>query len=364
MGSIIGDNIKLSLFGESHGEGVGVVIDGLPAGIKIDFTFMNEQLEKRKSFAALSTLRKESDNVEILSGVFNGITTGAPLTIFIKNENQKSEHYNLLKDIARPGHADLSANLKYHGYQDYRGGGHFSGRLTAPLVAAGSIALKILAEKGVKIGTRIKSIHNICDIDLDLNEAEALIDKWNNLLFPVTCDKISEKMQKEILTARENFDSVGGILESVILPNDLILGEPFFSSVESKIASYLFSIGGVKGVEFGLGFDFAKNFGSEVKDEWEYQNQKLVSLHNYNGGLNGGITNSQPIVVRCVIKPTPSIYLEQKSVNFNTKENVNLKINGRHDPAIIHRARVVVDSLIALALLDMCSYRYGNEWLR
>lgn len=364
MGSVIGDNIKLSLFGESHGAGIGVVIDGLPAGIKIDTDFMNTQLEKRKSFASLSTSRRESDKVEFLSGVFNGNTTGTPLTIFIRNENQHSAHYEALKNVVRPGHADLSANLKYHGYQDYRGGGHFSGRLTAPLVAAGSIALKILESKGVKIGTRIKSLHNINDIELSLNNIEGLIDKWNDLLFPVTCDKVSERMKEEILKARENLDSVGGVLESVILPGDLVLGEPSFSSIESKLSSYLFSIGGVKGVEFGLGFDFAKHLGSEVKDEWEYQNEKLVSLHNYNGGINGGITNLQPIIVRCAVKPTPSIYLEQKSVNLSSKENINLKIEGRHDPAIIHRARVVVDSLIALALLDLCSFRYGNEWLR
>lgn len=364
MGSIIGENIKLSLFGESHGAGVGVVIDGLPAGIKIDEDFMNFQMLKRKSFNSLSTLRQEEDKVEFLSGMFNGYTTGTPLTIFIKNENTNSASYEEMKDIMRPGHADLTASLKYHGFQDYRGGGHFSGRLTAPLVAAGSIALKILEAKGIKIGTRIKMLHNIKDVELDTKYISDIIDKWNLLLFPVTCDNISEKMKEEIIKARENLDSVGGILESFILPNDLVIGEPFFNSLESKLASYLFSIGGVKGVEFGLGFDFAKKLGSEVSDELKYENDKIYAPYNYNGGINGGISNGQPIVVRCVIKPTPSIYLSQNTVNIEEKENVTLNIKGRHDPAIIHRARVVVDSLIALALLDLISIRQGNEWLR
>lgn len=364
MGSIIGENIKLSLFGESHGEGVGVVIDGLPAGIKIDHEFIDFQLAKRRSFSSLSTSRVEKDEVKFLSGVFNGYTTGTPLTIFIKNENTNSSHYEEMKDLARPGHADLTANLKYHGFQDYRGGGHFSGRLTAPLVVAGAIALKILENKGVKIGTRIKSLHNIKDVDLDSTYLSDLIDKWNLLLFPVTCDNIAEKMKKEIIKARDNKDSVGGILESYILPADLVIGEPFFNSLESKLASYLFSIGGVKGVEFGLGFDFAKKLGSEVSDSLVYQNDKLTAPYNFNGGINGGIANGQPIVVRCVVKPTPSIYLSQQSINMNTKENIQLNIKGRHDPAIIHRARVVVDSLIALAILDLCSLRQDSEWLR
>ena len=364
MGSIIGENIKLSLFGESHGEGVGVVIDGLPAGIKIDHEFIDFQLAKRRSFSSLSTSRVEKDEVKFLSGVFNGYTTGTPLTIFIKNENTNSSHYEEMKDLTRPGHADLTANLKYHGFQDYRGGGHFSGRLTAPLVVAGAIALKILENKGVKIGTRIKSLHNIKDVDLDSTYLSDLIDKWNLLLFAVTCDNIAEKMKKEIIKARDNKDSVGGILESYILPADLVIGEPFFNSLESKLASYLFSIGGVKGVEFGLGFDFAKKLGSEVSDSLVYQNDKLTAPYNFNGGINGGIANGQPIVVRCVVKPTPSIYLSQQSINMNTKENIQLNIKGRHDPAIIHRARVVVDSLIALAILDLCSLRQGSEWLR
>lgn len=364
MGSIIGNNITLSLFGESHGAGVGITIDGLPAGIKIDLDFMKKQMNKRKSITSLSTLRNEIDEVVFLSGVMNGITTGTPLTIFIKNENQNSAHYEEMKNVIRPGHADYVANLKYHGFQDYRGGGHFSGRLTAPIVAAGSIALQILEQKGVKIGTRIKNIHNIEDSELDYEKLSNLIDKWNDSLFPVINEEQGMLMQNEINKARENLDSVGGILESVILVNDLVLGEPFFNSLESKISSYLFSIGGVKGIEFGLGFDFAKFYGSMVKDEWEVVNNKIKSKNNYNGGINGGISNLEPIIVRSVIKPTPSIYQEQDSVDLASMSNVKLNIKGRHDPAIIHRARVVVDSMLALALLDLCAFRYGNEWLR
>lgn len=364
MGSIIGDNIKISLFGESHGPYIGLTIDGLPAGIKIDYDFMKFQMKKRKSFANLKTPRNENDSVEIISGVFNGYTCGTPLTVLIKNENTISSSYEKTKDIIRPGHSDYVAHLKYHGFENYNGGGHFSGRLTAPLVAIGSICLKILEAKGIKISSHIYMLHNIYDDKPNEDNLIKYMDKFNNSLFPTVNDEKAELMKKEIEKAKANNDSVGGIIESFILTNNNTIGEPFFNSLESKISSYLFSIGGVKGIEFGLGFDFAKYYGSEIKDEWEMKNNFIHSIHNYNGGINGGIANNQPIIIKTCLKPTPSIAQKQLSVNIKTLKNEELLINGRHDPAIIHRARVVIDSLLALAIIDLCAFRYGNEWLR
>lgn len=363
MGSIIGEQIKISLFGESHGEYIGATIDSLPAGIKIDEEYMKFQMQKRKSFEYLSTPRNENDEIKIISGVFNGYTTGTPLTVLIKNEKIDSSKYEEIKDIARPGHADYSAELKYHGFQNYLGGGHFSGRLTAPIVALGSIALKILQKKGIKIGSHIFSIHNIFDDLLTYKNIETELDKWNDSFFPSISKEKGDLMQKAIINAKEQSDSVGGIIESVILLNENVLGEPFFSSLESKLSYYLFSIGGLKGIEFGLGFSFTNKFGSEVKDEWTIKDGKISSIHNYNGGINGGISNLQPIILRCAFKPTSSISQIQKSINFKSKEIVDLKIEGKHDACIVHRARVVVDSLIALAILDLCAFRCGNEWL-
>ncbi len=365
MGSIIGEQIKISLFGESHGEYIGATIDGLPSGIKIDFDFLYSQMEKRKSIDNISTLRREKDDVKIISGLFRGYTTGTPLTILIKNDFFDDSEYERLKNIARPGQVDYVSELKYHGYQDYRGGGHFSGRLTAPLVAIGSIALAILKNKGIIIGTYIHTLHNIKDkiiSNILLDE----VNKWNNEIFPTIDNDIKNKMLKEIELAKENNDSVGGITETIVMINNknIILGEPYFNSLESKISNYLFSIGGIKGIEFGLGFEFAKYFGSEIKDEWEIKNKEIHSIHNYNGGINGGISNLEPIVFRCVFKPTSSIKKPQKSVNFKLKEEIEFTLNGFHDPAIIHRAIVVINSLTALALIDLMAFRYGNEWLK
>ena len=354
---MIGDNIKVSLFGESHGSVVGATIHGLESGIKIDYEFIKHQMNLRKANDNLSTARVEEDEVKFISGVFNDFTTGAPLTVVIENKNVNSKDY---PKMFRPSHADYTQELKYKGYQDYRGGGHFSGRLTAPIVALGSIAISILKNKNIKIGSHIKNIHNILDDNINFNDLDNYFNYVNNEIFPVLNLNKKEEMIKEIETIKEDLDSVGGIIETVIsLPSSI--GEPFFDSLESKISQYLFSVPGLKGIEFGLGFDFAKYRGKEVNDEL-VNDGEVRTLTNNNGGINGGISNSMPIVFRCVLKPTPSILKEQRSIdeNFN---NTILEIKGRHDPCIVRRARVVIDSLVALCLLDLISINEGKKWM-
>ena len=357
MSSVIGDNIKISLFGESHGSVVGATIHGLESGIKIDYEFIKHQMNLRKANDNLSTARVEEDEVKFISGVFNDFTTGAPLTVVIENKNVNSKDY---PKMFRPSHADYTQELKYKGYQDYRGGGHFSGRLTAPLVALGSIAISILKNKNIKIGSHIKNIHNILDDNINFNDLDNYFNYVNNEIFPVLNLNKKEEMIKEIGTIKEDLDSVGGIIETVIsLPSSI--GEPFFDSLESRISQYLFSVPGLKGIEFGLGFDFAKYRGKEVNDEL-VNDGEVRTLTNNNGGINGGISNSMPIVFRCVLKPTPSILKEQRSIdeNFN---NTILEIKGRHDPCIVRRARVVIDSLVALCLVDLISINEGKKWM-
>lgn len=357
MSSVIGDNIKVSLFGESHGSVVGATIHGLESGIKIDYEFIKHQMNLRKANDNLSTARVEEDEVKFISGVFNDFTTGAPLTVVIENKNVNSKDY---PKMFRPSHADYTQELKYKGYQDYRGGGHFSGRLTAPIVALGSIAISILKNKNIKIGSHIKNIHNILDDNINFNDLDNYFNYVNNEIFPVLNLNKKEEMIKEIETIKEDLDSIGGIIETVIsLPSSI--GEPFFDSLESKISQYLFSVPGLKGIEFGLGFDFAKYRGKEVNDEL-VNDGEVRTLTNNNGGINGGISNSMPIVFRCVLKPTPSILKEQRSIdeNFN---NTILEIKGRHDPCIVRRARVVIDSLVALCLLDLISINEGKKWM-
>lgn len=358
MKSVIGKNITISLYGESHGPAIGVVMDGLPSGILIDTDFMQSQLEKRKPKGKISTQRKEDDDFKILSGVFNGYTTGTPIHIMIENKNQRSQDYH--PELPRPSHADYVAHVKYRGYEDYRGGGHFSGRLTAPIVAAGSIALDILKRKDILVGTHIKKCQHIEDRDFNDYEDDILL--CNNKYFACLDEKIEQEMKTHIESIGSSCDSVGGILESCVYNLPIGIGEPYFNSVESVLSQYLFSIGGVKGIEFGLGFDFVNHLGSEVNDELQFVDDKVVTTTNHNGGINGGITNGMPLILKTVIKPTPSIYKKQNTINLDTMENDTLELTGRHDPAIFHRARVVVDSMIALALLDLCIQKYGEDW--
>ncbi len=358
MKSVIGKNLTISLYGESHGKSIGVVIDGLPAGICIDTTFMQSQLDKRKPKGKISTQRKEEDDFIITSGVFNEHTTGTPIHIMIENKAHRSSDYH--PELPRPSHADYVAHVKYRGYEDYRGGGHFSGRITAPIVAAGSIALDILKRKGILIGTHIKKCQHIEDREfLDFEDDIILC---NNKYFSVLDENKEQEMIKHIENVGANHDSVGGILESCILNMPIGIGEPYFHSLESKLSSYLFSIGAVKGIEFGLGFDFVNHLGSEVNDELEIIDGNIQTKTNHNGGINGGISNGMPILIKSVIKPTPSIFKSQNTVNLETMENTTLTLTGRHDPAIFHRARVVIDSMIALCILDLCIEKYGEDF--
>ena len=359
MKSVIGKNITLALYGESHGTAIGVVVDGLPAGIKVNTDFIAHQLDMRKPKGKISTQRRETDEFSITSGVFNGYTCGTPVHIMMENKTQRSSDYQ--PNLPRPSHADYTAHIKYNGFEDYRGGGHFSGRLTAPVVAAGAIAIDVLKNKGITIGTHIKKCQHIVDREFE-NYAED-IALCNSKYFATLDEQAGVQMQQHIEKNGAECDSVGGILETCVLGMPAGVGEPFFNSIESVLSHYMFSIGGVKGIEFGKGFAFADCLGSEVNDAFEMCGDKVVTKTNSNGGINGGITNGMPLIFRLAVKPTPSIFRQQDTVDLDTMENAKLTLTGRHDPAIFHRARVVADSLTALALMDMLVQHFGERWL-
>ena len=356
----MGNCLTLTLFGESHGKAIGAVLDGMPSGITVSEAFIAAQMEKRKGINSISTPRREADEVKILSGVFEGRTTGTPVCLMIENADTKSKDYSLTKDLARPGHADYTAEMRYDGFQDYRGGGHFSGRLTAPIVAAGALAISMLKEKGIEIGTHISSCGEIRDREFE-NYGED-IKELEGLSMPVLCEKARGEMLAYIEKAKSEGDSIGGTLTTAVTGMPAGVGEPWFDSVEGMLSHGLFSIPGVKGVEFGKGFGFAGMKGSAANDEFTVLDGKVVTTTNNNGGINGGITNGMPLLFTVAVKPTPSIYKRQNTVNFKTRENADLIINGRHDPAIIHRARVVVDSITALTLCDLLIMRFGTQF--
>ena len=358
MKNTFGQSVAVTLFGESHGEEIGAVLDGLAPGLRIDEDFIRHQLSLRRPQGKISTARVEADEFRIVSGVFEGRTTGTPLCILIPNTNTRSKDYT--KGLPRPGHADYTAQCKYHGFQDYRGGGHFSGRITAALVAAGAIAISALRQNGILIGTHISRLSSICD--RHFGDYEADLEMLGDLAFPVLNSSIEPLMRREIELAASEGDSVGGVLETAVTGLPAGVGEPWFDTVESVLSHALFSIPGIKGVEFGDGFALADLRGSEANDGFRAIGGKIVTTTNHNGGINGGITNGMPVVFRCAVKPTPSIFQEQESVDLDTKENAILKLEGRHDPAIIHRARVVVDSIAALALCDLLALRFGTDF--
>ncbi|MBQ4630100.1 MAG: chorismate synthase [Clostridia bacterium] len=361
MKNTFGQSVACTLFGESHGSEIGIVIDGLAPGIDVDEDFISSQLSLRRPKGRISTARREADEYRIVSGVFEGKTTGSAICILIPNSDTKSKDYSSTRMLARPGHADYSANCKYHGFEDYRGGGHFSGRITAPLVAAGAIAISALSKKGIYIGTHIKECAGVSDVSFT-NIAQD-IKKLGSMEFAVLSEEKAALMQSAILDAANDGDSVGGVLETAAIGVPAGVGEPWFDSVESVLSHILFSIPGIKGVQFGLGFDFATKRGSDANDSFQMENGKVITKTNNNGGINGGITNGMPIVFSCVVKPTPTIYKTQQTVDFINGKDAEITVQGRHDPAIIHRARVVVDSVTALALCDMLSQRYGTDWL-
>ncbi|MBQ4071576.1 MAG: chorismate synthase [Clostridia bacterium] len=360
MKNTFGQSISVTLFGESHGTEIGAVVDGLAPGIRIDEEYISYCLDLRRPYGRISTPRVEKDNFRIVSGAFEGYTTGTPLTILIPNENVKSADYSYLKDTPRPSHADYTAECKYHGFQDYRGGGHFSGRITAPLVAVGAILRYALADKGIKIATHIKKLADISDREIRVGD----IDTVNEKKFAVISDSASELMQSRIEAAARDGDSVGGVLETIVAGMPVGVGEPFFDSIESVLSHLLFSIPAVKGVEFGLGFGFADMTGSVANDPFIIEGGEVKTATNNNGGINGGISNGMPMLFRCAVKPTPSIFKEQSTVSMKEMKDTSLTLCGRHDPAIIHRARAVVDAVTAIALADLLAMRYGTDYLK
>ena len=355
MSSVIGDKIKLSIFGESHGEAIGCVIDGLPAGIKIDMNAVYKDMQRRAPGKdKTATPRLEKDIPHILSGMLDNVTTGAPLAMVIENTNTKSGDYSNLMTVPRPGHSDYPAYVKYGGNNDIRGGGHFSGRLTAPLVFAGSVAKQILSQMGVTIGAHIKQIGSVCDAVSDLNKTDkSLLDTLSSSPFSLIDETREQAMRDEIEKARLSLDSVGGIIECFAVGLPVGLGGNMFDTVEGKLASILFGVPAVKGVEFGIGFGFADKRASEVNDQYEIKNGRVATLSNNNGGVLGGMTDGAPLSVSVAIKPTPSIAKKQKSVNLLTMENAELEIHGRHDPCIVVRAVPVIECAVALGLLDL-----------
>ena len=362
MKNTFGNSVAITLLGESHGEYIGAVIDGLAPGIEIDREYIENMLTLRRPDGKISTPRKEKDEFKIISGVINGKTTGTPITILIPNENVQSSDYAELKTIARPAHADYTAQCKYHGFQDPRGGGHFSGRITAALVAAGAICKSALEKKGILIGTHVKKCAGISD--RDFNDYNSDILKLNEKTFAVLDETCEDTMKNKILEAAADGDSVGGILETAVIGIPEGIGEPWFDSVESLISHMMFSIPAVKGIEFGAGFDFADMKGSVANDEMRIENGKIVTTTNNNSGINGGITNGMPIVFKTVIKPTPTIFKAQNTIDFNSMTETVIEPKGRHDPAIVHRARVVQDAATAIVICDMLSLRFGTDWLK
>lgn len=357
MSSTFGKIIKITLFGESHSTCVGLTIDGLRSGIKIDEEQINKDLSLRKTVDYLSTSRNEEDKVEFLSGLFNGYTTGSPLTFVIKNKDVNSSSYS--NDIIRPSHADITSKIKYQGYNDYRGGGHFSGRLTVPLIVLGSICKQELSKMNIIIGSHIKNIGNIEDDTI--TEPKQIIDLLNSP-FPVI-NKHKEKLMKQtIKNISQEKDSIGGKVETVVYNLPIGLGEPFFDSLESYLSHLIFSIGGVKGILFGDGLNFTTSKGSEVNEKISYQDNKIVYSSNHNGGILGGLSNGEPLLFETIIKPTPSFGLLQETINVRTKENVPLSLNGRYDPCIVHRISKVIDALTNYCIYEMLLLDRSNKW--
>ena len=355
MSGMWGSKIKLSIFGESHGNAIGITIDGLPAGFSIDMDkIMMEMARRAPGKSSLSTPRKESDIPEILSGYFEGKTTGTPLCAIIRNSNTKSKDYSKLKDVMRPGHADYTGAIRYKGFNDYRGGGHFSGRITAPLVFAGAICKQILEVKGIIVSAHINSIGKIKDCSfLESDISDELLNSFKEKELPLINTKLEDEMRQEILRARSSGDSIGGTIECAILGVSPGIGDPFFDSVESTLAHLMFSVPAVKGIEFGKGFDISKMRGSEANDEYYSENGNIKTKTNNNGGILGGITNGMPIIFNVAIKPTASIFKEQNAVNIVTMEETTLCIEGRHDPCIVQRALPVIEAVAAIGITEL-----------
>ena len=354
MSSYLGKNLHVAIFGQSHSEAIGVTVDGLPAGEAVDLEELDRFLQRRAPGRTdTSTPRKEADKPRILCGLADGVTCGAPLAAVIENTNTRSRDYDKLKDVPRPGHADYTAQVRYGGFQDVRGGGHFSGRLTAPLCVAGGIALQILARRGIQVAAHILRVGEVTDRPFDpMGEQGETLDRVRRAPFPVLDQQAGERMRKTILEAREQRDSVGGVVECMVTGLPAGVGDPMFGGMESRMASVLFGIPAVKGVEFGSGFGAARMRGSEHNDPFGIEGGQVVARSNHAGGILGGITSGMPILFRCAFKPTPSISKEQDSVSLSRMEPEKLVVEGRHDPCIVPRAVPVVEAAAALVVLD------------
>ncbi len=361
MKNSFGNSINITIFGESHGNSVGFVLDGLPAGIMVDEQNIRALLALRRPQGAISTQRSEKDEFVIHSGVYNGYTCGTPICVTIPNADARSKDYGDMARLARPSHADYTAHIKYRGFEDYRGGGHFSGRITAALVAAGGILLPALNKKGIYIGTHIRSCAGVKDREF-VNISDD-IKELSNKQFPVLDIERATAMQDKILQAKQNGDSVGGILETAIIGIEAGVGEPWFDSFEGLLSHAVFSIPAVKGIEFGAGFAVSEMLGSQSNDAIRTEQGRVYTETNNSGGINGGITNGMPILFRTAIKPTPTISREQQTINYVNLENGTLAAAGRHDPCIVHRARIVVDCVAALVTADALAVKHGTDWL-
>ncbi len=352
MSSTYGENLKLSIFGQSHGPAIGMTLDGIPAGLPVDFgvlqAFLNRRAPGQNDW---STPRKEEDRPEFLAGIVDGFTCGAPIAAVIHNKNTRSGDYANLKDCPRPGHADYTAQVKYGGFQDAAGGGHFSGRLTAPLCIAGGLCKQWLEEMGIRIAARIVCIGGECD-EAELNPLDPQIDLIGQD-FPVFSPAAGARMRQKIAEARAEGDSVGGIIECYLTGVPAGLGEPMFGGVESRIAQIVYGIPAVKAVDFGIGYAAGYVQGSQCNDSYVVENGQVRTLTNHAGGILGGITNGMPIIFQAAIKPTPSISRQQQSISLARGEITPLEIKGRHDPCIVPRAVPVVEAAAAIAMYDL-----------
>ncbi len=354
MSSEFGNTLRVSVFGQSHGQAVGVVVDGLPAGEAVDLEELQSFLDRRRpGKGPLSTARRETDAPRFLSGLENGVTCGSPLCAVMENADQHSPDYEALRDVPRPGHADFTAWVKWGGQADMRGGGHFSGRLTAPLCAAGGVAKQILARRGVFIGAHLLEIAGVADVPFPLQIGPALFEELAAKPFPVLDDGAGERMQSAILAAKGDLDSVGGVIQCAAVGLPAGLGEPMFGGLENRLAAALFGIPAVKGVEFGAGFAAARLRGSENNDPFVLKDGEIVAASNHAGGILGGISTGMPVVFQLAVKPTPSIGRPQRSVSLSAREERELVVHGRHDPCVAHRAVPVAEAVTALVLLDI-----------
>ena len=354
MSSEFGKLLKISVFGQSHGRAIGVNVDGLPAGEAVDLEELHRFLDRRRPGKdALSTARSEADRPIFLSGLTNGITCGAPLCAILENGDQRSGDYSELADKPRPGHADYTAWVKWGGHADMRGGGHFSGRLTAPLCVAGGVAKQILARRGVYVGAHLLSVGGESDEAFPLHPTRELFAEIAAKPFPTLDDGRGERMRKAIAAAKADLDSVGGVIECAAIGLPAGLGDPMFDGVENRLAAAVFGVPAVKGVEFGDGFAAARARGSQNNDPFAAEDGRIVSVTNHAGGILGGVTTGMPILLRAAVKPTPSIARKQRTVRLSAMETTELQIQGRHDPCIAHRAVPVIEAVTALVLLDL-----------